>query len=57
MKEEKISIRIGKKQKEMLQSIAKLNNVSVSSIINNIITDWLTFLEQSVELEEAHEKK
>lgn len=44
-----ITLRISKKDKEVLDTLAKLNNMSLSRIIRELITDFIQYISQQPE--------
>ena len=44
-----ITIRLAKKDKEVLDTLAKLNNMSLSRIIRELIKDYILYISQEPE--------
>ena len=51
MKDERITLRISTEERELLSTIAKLNNTSVSGIIRSLIREWIMYISQKPEVE------
>lgn len=52
-----ITLRISKKDKEVLDTLAKLNNMSLSRIIRELITDYMLYISQQPEGGEEDDDK